>query len=137
MLGSQSAENLGLLLNLLGLKAPESRRGLDGVLIGLRTRDLLQKLLEARCRLSPVVLLVEDLHWIDSVSQEVLGKIVDSEENQRLLSSLHGVRNMRRLGATADCHLLPLEPLPAGDIWPPGPDCGLVWRLCQKRLRGK
>ena len=53
--------------------------------IGLRTRDLLQQLLEARCRLSPVVLLIEDLHWIDSVSEEVLGKIVDSEAKLRLL----------------------------------------------------
>ena len=80
VLGLHSPENLGLLLNLLGLKPPEGAlAGLDGVLIGLRTRDLLQHLLEARCRLSPVVLLIEDLHWIDSVSEEVLGKIVDGE----------------------------------------------------------
>ncbi len=71
-LGLNSPESLGLLLNMLGLKPPEGAlTGLDGVLIGLRTRDLLQILLEARCRLSPVVLLIEDLHWIDSVSQEV------------------------------------------------------------------
>ena len=86
MLGLHSPENLGLLLNLLGLKPPEGAlAGLDGVLIGLRTRDLLQDLLAARCRLSPVVLLIEDLHWIDSVSQEVLGKIVDGEANLGLL----------------------------------------------------
>jgi class 3 adenylate cyclase len=61
-LGLNTPENLGLLLNLLGLKSPEGTlAGLDGVLIGLRTRDLLQILLEARCRLSPVVLLIEDL----------------------------------------------------------------------------
>ena len=52
-------------------------------MIGLRTRDLLQNLLEARCRLSPVVLLIEDLHWIDSVSEEVLGKIVEGETKLR------------------------------------------------------
>ena len=84
VLGLHSPENLGLLLNLLGLKPPEGAlAGLDGVLIGLRTRDLLQSLLEARCRLSPVVLLIEDLHWIDSVSQEVLGKIVEGEAKLR------------------------------------------------------
>ena len=66
LLGLRSGENLGLLLNLLGLKPPQGALvGLDGVLIGLRTRDLLQSLLEARCRLSPVILLIEDLHWID------------------------------------------------------------------------
>jgi predicted ATPase len=69
LLGLHTLENVGLLLNLLGLKPPEGALvGLDGVLIDLRTRDLLQTLLAARCRLSPVVLLLEDLHWIDSVS---------------------------------------------------------------------
>src|SRR5208282_2878137 len=76
----------GLLLNLLGLEPPEGAlAGLDGVLIGLRTRDLLQGLLTARCRLSQVVWLIEDLHWIDSVSKEVLGKIVDNEAKLSLL----------------------------------------------------
>jgi len=78
--------NLGLLLNLLGLKVPEGAlKGLDGVLIGLRTRDLLQGLLQARCRLTPVVILFEDLHWIDSASEDVLAKIVASDEPLRLL----------------------------------------------------
>jgi class 3 adenylate cyclase len=86
VLGLHSLENLGLLLNLLGLKPPEGAlAGLDGVLIGLRTRALLQLLLEARCRPSMVALLIEDLHWIDSVSQEVLGKIVDGEAKLKLL----------------------------------------------------
>ena len=45
VLGLHSPENLGLLLNLLGLKPPEGAlAGLDGVLIGLRTRDLVAKL---------------------------------------------------------------------------------------------
>jgi class 3 adenylate cyclase len=85
-LNLQSDRNRGLLLHLLGLKAPEGALvGLDGVLIGLRTRELLQHLLEARCLLSPVLLVIEDLHWIDSVSEEVLGKIADSGGNLRLL----------------------------------------------------
>src|SRR6266550_894088 len=85
-LGLQSVRNLGLLLHLFGLKVPDDAlMGLDGVLIGLRTRELLQQLLEARCRLSPVVMVIEDLQWIDSVSEEVLGKIVDSGAKLRLL----------------------------------------------------
>jgi class 3 adenylate cyclase len=68
-LGLQSTRNLGLLLHLFGLKVPDDAlKGLDGVLIGLRTRELLLQLLEARCGLSPVALIIEDLHWIDSVS---------------------------------------------------------------------
>ena len=118
VLGLQSSENLGLLLNLLGLKPPEGAlAGLDGVLIGLRTRDLLQQLLEARCRLSPVVLLIEDLHWIDSVSEEVLGKIVGGETKRRLLV-LH-TRRPEYEPAWLDLPTvmaLRLEPLPAGDV---------------------
>ena len=43
--------------------------GLDDVLIGLRTRELLQQLVEARCKLSPVLMLIEDLHWTDSAQR--------------------------------------------------------------------
>jgi hypothetical protein len=43
-----TTENLGLLLNLLGLEPPESSlAGVDAVLIGLRTRDLLPTPLKA------------------------------------------------------------------------------------------
>ena len=118
VLGLNSLQNLGLLLSLLGLKAPDGAlTGLDGVLIGLRTRDLLQQLLEARCRLSPVVMLIEDLHWIDSVSEEVLGKIVAGETQLQLLL-LHTRRpeyDPAWLGRPMVTKLL-LEPLPAGDI---------------------
>jgi class 3 adenylate cyclase len=51
-LGLASVENIGLLLHLLGLEAPEGvLTGLDGVLVGLRTRNLLQRLLQACCRI--------------------------------------------------------------------------------------
>ena len=118
VLGLQSPEYLGLLLSLLGLKPPEGAlAGLDGVLIGLRTRALLLRLLEARCRLSAVVLLIEDLHWIDSVSQEVLGKMIDSEAKLRLLI-LHSRRpeyeppwREKPIATT-----LRLEPLSADDV---------------------
>ena len=74
-LGLHSPRNRGLLLHLLGLKVhDDSLAGLDGVLIGLRTRELLQQLLEARCRHSPVIMVIEDLHWIDSVSEEIAGQ---------------------------------------------------------------
>ena len=88
--------------------------GLDGVLIGLRTRDLLQHLLTARS--SPVVLLVEDLHWIDGASQEVLGRIVDGEAKLRLLILQRGGRNTSRLGAKVRRDDASSEPLAAGEI---------------------
>jgi class 3 adenylate cyclase len=117
-LGLHSIRNLGLLLHLLGLKVPDGAlSGLDGVLIGLRTRELLHQLLEARCCLSPVVMVIEDLHWIDSGSEELLGKIVDSQAQLRLL-----LLTTRRLEHSppwiegAVISKLVLEPLPFGDI---------------------
>ena len=79
-------ENLGLLLNLLGVKHEKALlEGLDGVLIGLRTRDLLPALLEAQCRANSVVLLIEDIHWIDGASEELLRRLIESGAQSNLL----------------------------------------------------
>ena len=117
-LGLHSDRNVALLFHLLGLNVPnDALAGLDGVLIGLRTRELLQQLLEARSRLSPVVMVIEDLHWIDSASEELLAKVVDSEVRLQLLL-LHTRRPeyvpswLDRAAVTE----LPLGPLPAGEI---------------------
>jgi len=81
-----TAENLGLLMNLLGLSPPEGAlSGLDGVLIGLRTRDLLPALLEAQGHAATVILLLEDLHWIDRASEDVLAKVIASDTISNLL----------------------------------------------------
>ena len=117
-LGLPSNRNLGLLLHLLGLTVPDGAlTGLDGVLIGLRTRELLHQLLEARCRLSPVVVVIEDLHWLDSASEELLRKIVDDEVKLRLLlltTRRPGYSPLWRDHSTVTA--LPLEPLPTDDI---------------------
>jgi class 3 adenylate cyclase/tetratricopeptide (TPR) repeat protein len=114
-LGLLSPENLGLLLNLLGLKAPEGAlEGLDGVLIGVRTRDLLSRIVQARGRLTPLVLVFEDLHWLDSVSEDLLARISDIEEPVQLLI-LHTRRPEYRPSWAGKPRVtgLPLEPLSA------------------------
>ena len=117
-LGLQSNRNLGLLLHLLGLRVPDDAlTGLDGVLIGLRTRELMQQLLEARCQLSPVMMVIEDLHWLDSASEELIGKIVDTAAKLRLLVITtrrpeYSPPWLDRLVVTK----LALEPLATGDI---------------------
>jgi tetratricopeptide (TPR) repeat protein len=117
-LGLQSNRNLALLLHLLGLKVPDDAlTGLDGVLIGLRTRELLQQLVEARCRLSTVVMVIEDLHWIDSASEELLSKVANNESKPRLL--LLTTRRPEYAPPWLDRSTvlkLFLEPLPTGDI---------------------
>ena len=117
-LGLHSTLNFALLLHLLGLKVPDGAlTGLDGVLIGLRTRELLQQLLEARCRLSPVLMIIEDLHWIDSVSEEVLGKIVGTEAKLRLLLiTTHRPEYVPPSYEHSGVTILRLEPLAVGHI---------------------
>jgi class 3 adenylate cyclase len=84
--GLHTPENLGLLTNMLGLKSPEGAlAGLDGVLIGLRTRDLLPALLKAQCRKTLVVLQVEDIHWIDGASEQLLRRLIENGEVSNLL----------------------------------------------------
>jgi class 3 adenylate cyclase/tetratricopeptide (TPR) repeat protein len=108
-----SAENHALLLNLLGLDAPDaSLAGLDGVLIGLRSRDLLVALLNAACRSGPVVLLIEDTHWIDSVSEELLNTLIADgvQPNLLILTTRRQVYTPRWVGNPKVLTLL-LEPL--------------------------
>jgi class 3 adenylate cyclase/tetratricopeptide (TPR) repeat protein len=86
VLGLSSAQNLGLLLNLLGLVPPAGAlQGLDATLIGLRTRDLLLQLLKSRCQISSVLMIVEDIHWIDSASEELLSRIIDNGDRLPLM----------------------------------------------------
>jgi class 3 adenylate cyclase/tetratricopeptide (TPR) repeat protein len=125
-LGLYSSQNLGLLLHLLGQTVPSGAlSGLDGVLLGIRTRDLLNQLLEALCRLSLVVMVIEDLQWIDSASEELLGTIVENKANLRLL-----LLQSRRLEYAppwlnrAGINRLPLDPLPPA----------LICQLIQGRL---
>jgi predicted ATPase/class 3 adenylate cyclase len=114
-LGLCNTENLGLLLNLLGLSPPEGAlKGLDGVLIGLRTRELLQRLAQARSRLTPLILVFEDLHWLDSASEDLLAKVVASDGPLQLLI-LHTRRREYSPPWTGrpQVMLLPIEPLSA------------------------
>lgn len=113
-----SDENLALLLNFLGLKASSDMlAGLDSVLVGLRTRDLLQALLEATCRAGPVVLIVEDIHWIDQASASLLDRIIDKSEMSNLL-----IVHTRRVGYPLvwedrpHCRQILLRPLGAREI---------------------
>ncbi len=78
--GCRSPQNCALLLNLLGLELPDDPLAeLDGPLVGARTRDLLLRLVEAQSQFSTVMLLLEDLHWIDSASEDLLLRIVGHE----------------------------------------------------------
>ncbi|MGA2127412.1 MAG: AAA family ATPase [Xanthobacteraceae bacterium] len=116
--GLASDRNLGLLLHLLGLKPPDGAlRGLDGMLVGLRTRDLLAEMLKVQCRLSPVILVIEDLHWLDRASEAVLRRLIVPDETLPVLMVLtrrpeYQPPWLDRPNVTS----VELAPLPAQDI---------------------
>ncbi len=84
--GLFSWQNLGLMMNLLGIDPPEgSLEGLDGVLIGLRVRALMVDLLKEKCTRDRVILLVEDGHWIDSASEDLLAIMVEDPDLSNLM----------------------------------------------------
>ncbi|RZV41198.1 MAG: hypothetical protein EX271_08505, partial [Acidimicrobiales bacterium] len=113
-----SLENLGLLLNLLGHSPPENALdGLDGVLIGLRTRDLLTALLKSQNSDARIILSIEDIHWIDSSSQELLLKLIENDglKNILIITTRRPHYNPDWL-KTPKIEKMVLEPLAASDI---------------------
>lgn len=84
--GLFTLQNLGLMMSLLGIKPPAgSLEGLDGVLIGLRIRELLREMLKSKCARDQVVMLIEDSHWIDSASEDLLGILIADTDLSNLL----------------------------------------------------
>ena len=80
--------SLPYLLNLvIGGGSPNGLGALPASeLVGLHTREALRQFIFALCRLGrPVVMVVEDLHWIDSASQGVLDDVVKNATDEPLL----------------------------------------------------
>ncbi len=116
--GMHSQENLGLMLNLLGIDPPDGALdGLDGVLIGLRTRDLLPAMLHAVCETGMVVLRLEDIHWLDSASEAFLERLVGDGTQPNLMIIQTRRPEYVPPWVDTDCvTTLALEPLSAQDI---------------------
>ena len=91
--------------------------GLDGVLIGLRTRDLLPALLEAQCRANRVILLLEDIHWIDGASEELLRRLIEGGAQSNLLDHPHAATGIRTcLARQPRCNVACAQPARDKDI---------------------
>lgn len=86
LLGLDTGSLLPYVMNLLG-HAPEDARidEIAGEVLGIRTRDAILTLLRERCRLTPTVLFIDDLHWIDTASEQLLSRIVALEQELPLL----------------------------------------------------
>ncbi|MCH8112785.1 MAG: AAA family ATPase [Proteobacteria bacterium] len=77
VLGGDADEGVPYLLNLLGYTVEgDDFTKENAEVAGIRTRDLLTALLSERCAASQVLLVIEDLHWIDTASEELLSRII-------------------------------------------------------------
>jgi class 3 adenylate cyclase/tetratricopeptide (TPR) repeat protein len=73
------SEALPVLLEFLGLPDPEHPAPkLDPTARKLRLLSFVRQFVRARPRDQPVVVLVEDLHWIDAASEEFIDALVDA-----------------------------------------------------------
>jgi len=102
------AEMQPFLLSLLGFDDKDAGlRGIDVKIIGERTREALIDLIRSRCLLTPTILAIEDLHWIDQTSENLLGRIAREKGQMPLLilctarpsyrSPWTGVENVREV----------------------------------------
>lgn len=85
MLGIAPDQSLPYLMNLLG----HTPTGIDldqiaGEALGIHTRDAVIEMLRERCRVTPTILVVEDLRWIDSATQALLTRVIEDEEGLAL-----------------------------------------------------
>jgi len=77
--GLDLAERAPLLLHLLGLEEPDDAlRALGGDVLAARTLDTLRQMWLRGSRRRPLVLVVEDLHWIDPASEACLASLAEA-----------------------------------------------------------
>jgi len=77
-LGADRAATVPYALHLLGIKeGTSSLEALSPEAIKSRTSEMLRQLVLRASRRRPLVLMVEDLHWIDRASEEFLADLVD------------------------------------------------------------
>src|SRR5262249_58320591 len=82
--GLASAENVALLADFVGLPPPTPLT-LNPDVQRRKTMELLAQWNLATSVIQPLVLLVEDLHWCDASSLELLGRIVAQSATARVL----------------------------------------------------
>jgi tetratricopeptide (TPR) repeat protein len=85
-LGLDADERAPFLLHLLGIK--EGAAALEDIVEeGIRTRtvETLRLMLVAASRQRPLLIVIEDLHWIDAASEEYLHTLIDDLEDAPIL----------------------------------------------------
>jgi len=74
-----SHAHIPYLLNLLGADVPELSE-VDSGLVGYRTREALRSIILARNNQQPVILYINDCHWIDKSSEALLENLIGVDD---------------------------------------------------------
>ncbi len=91
-------------------------RDVDPDLIGVRTAAALTRYLRSQGRILPTILFVNDLHWIDERSEEVLRSLAVREDNlEILILCTYRPDYVADWPASASVVRIELTPLSAGD----------------------
>ena len=86
VLGASFDDTTPYLLGLLGIQeSPDSLAQLDPVIKRRRTLEALKRIILRESVIQPLVLIFEDLHWVDSQSLALLDLIADSIASARVL----------------------------------------------------
>ena len=86
VIGVDSQEALPYLLNLLGYRVDDSSfRRENAEVAGVRTRATLLEIIRARAQLTPTVLFIDDCHWLDRASSDLLESALEQDSDLPLL----------------------------------------------------
>ena len=107
--------SLSALLSLLEVPVEDEAWGrLDPAQRRQRTLDAVKRLLLRESQVQPLLLLVEDLHWIDAETQALLDSLVESLPTARLLLLVnYRPEYQHRWGSKTYYRQLRIDPLPA------------------------
>jgi class 3 adenylate cyclase/tetratricopeptide (TPR) repeat protein len=96
----------------------EKLAAMDPQLRRTRTLDALTRLLLSESTRQPLILIVEDLHWLDDESQALLDLLATAIDSARLLLVVSYRPEYRlRWSEKPNCLHLRLEPLASNDAW--------------------
>src|SRR5207237_1063726 len=117
-LGMDGEEPTILLAHFLGLSAlPESLSRLSGPQLKERTLAVLRDVLVRASEANPLVVIVENMHWVDSASEEFLGYLAGALPGRRLLLVLTARPGYAAAWLTPPlAEVITVEGLGAGDV---------------------
>lgn len=113
ILGAGTEDNVKYLLNLLGFAVGGDAFSKENAeAVGVRTRDLLLLLIDERCHASEVLVVIEDLQWIDKPSESLLARLLDEGKRLMVICS-YRPPYAPPWANTANAKVVRLEPLSA------------------------